>query len=63
MHTRSSTSGFIEIKMWFQEFIDVKCGDSWTNLTSIELSVLNEIAMAELKETQKKMLVVKAVAK
>ena len=31
------------------EFIDVKWGDSWTNVTSTELSVLNEITMAEHK--------------
>ena len=35
------------------EFINVKCGDSWTNLTSIDLSLFNEITMAELKETRK----------
>lgn len=46
------------------KFIDVKCEASWTNLTSIKLSVLNEITITELeKKTQKNMPVVKAVSK
>ena len=36
------------------KFIDVKCEDSWTNLTSIKLSVLNETTITELKKNKKK---------